>query len=258
MAVNHYFARTGETTYAPTLHCEGAWSPEDYHFASLAGLVVHVAERSCPEGDTKKLARVSYDILGRLPLKEATVLVETIRPGRKIELVQVTVQLEGRSAIIARIWYLEAWDTAEVADPLGQTFPLPEDCVDQRFSEAWGGGYIRQLTGRRVTGLPAGEFFTWFTSPNRLVDADERIPLAEYFSRIDTANGITAKHSPEEWAFPNVDLTVHIYRHPEGEWTGLEATNAWGPEGTGVTSSILHDLDGPLGRAEQMQALGRL
>lgn len=258
MMSQHYFTRTGENTFAPTIHCEGAWSPEDYHFASLAGLVVHVAERSRPAGDTKKLARVSYDILGRLPLAEATVEVETLRPGRKIELVQVTVKLAGRDAIIARIWYLEAWDTSAVADAFSQTFPLPDDCVDQGFSTAWGGGYIRQLIGRKVAGLPEGEFFTWFTSPAALVDSDERIPLAEYFSRIDTANGITAKHSPEQWAFPNVDLTVHMYRHPEGEWTGLEATNTWGPSGTGVTSTTLHDLSGPLGRAEQMQALGKL
>ncbi|WP_291313140.1 thioesterase family protein [Corynebacterium sp. UBA2622] len=258
MAEEHYFTRTGTDTYAPTINCEGAWSPEDYHFAALAGLVVHVAERCRPEGDTKKLARVSYDILGRLPLEEARVSVETLRPGKKIELVEVTVELAGRPAVVARIWYLAPQDTADVADPAAQTFPLPDECDDQRFSDTWDGGYIRQLTGRKVTGLPEGEFFAWFTSPTRIVDADERIALAEYFSRIDTANGVTAKRSPREWAFPNVDLTVHMYRHPEGEWTGLEASNRWGPAGAGVTSTTLHDLRGPLGRVEQMQALAKL
>lgn len=184
--------------------------------------------------------------------------VGTVRPGKRIELVQVTVELAGRPAITARIWYLEPQDTSGVADPHARAFPLPEECVDQRFSDTWGGGYIRQLTGRMATGLPEGQFFSWFTSPTRIVDTDGRIALAEYISRIDTANGITATRSPEEWAFPNVDLTVHMYRHPEGEWTGLEATNRWGPAGAGVTSTTLHDLHGPLGRAEQMQAVRKL
>ncbi|AWB83461.1 thioesterase family protein [Corynebacterium liangguodongii] len=253
-----YFRRTGDMAFAPTSHCEGAWSAQDYHFSSLAGLIVHVAQRSREPGDTKRLVRVSYDILGRLPLEEASVEAKTIRPGRKIELVEVTVHLAGRAAIIARIWYLDALDTSDVETATQQTYPAPEECKDQGFSGMWEGGFIRQLVGRKVTGLPEGTFFSWFTSETTMVDTDERIALAEYFSRIDIANGIAVHHSPTEWAFPNVDLTVHLYRYPSGRWNGLESTNVWGPDGAGLTSTILHDIDGPLGRAEQLQALGRL
>ncbi|QDR76945.1 hypothetical protein E3227_01945 [Corynebacterium sanguinis] len=144
-----YFRRTGDTTFAPTTHCEGAWSAQDYHFSSLAGLIVHVAQLSRDPDDTKRLVRVSYDILGRLPLEEANVAVETIRPGRKIELVEVTVSLAGRAAIIARIWYIDALDTRDVETPTQQTYPVPEDCEDQ-------GRRVHPPTHRAQGHRPAG------------------------------------------------------------------------------------------------------
>jgi hypothetical protein len=51
--------------------------------------------------------------------------------------------------------------------------------------------------------------------------------------------------------FPNVDLTVHLYRRPEGPWVGLDTSVAFGPTGLGLTASVLHDRLGELGRAEQ-------
>lgn len=52
--------------------------------------------------------------------------------------------------------------------------------------------------------------------------------------------------------FPNVDLTVHLHRQQRGAWTGLDTTVTFGPSGQGLTSSVLHDLDGSVGRAEQI------
>ncbi|EFF89683.1 conserved hypothetical protein [Streptomyces sp. e14] len=51
---------------------------------------------------------------------------------------------------------------------------------------------------------------------------------------------------------PNVDLTVHLHRRPEGGWTGLDTTVVFGPSGQGLTSTVLHDVRGPVGRAEQI------
>ena len=90
-----------------------------------------------------------------------------------------------------------------------------------------------------------------------MVAGEERSTVADYVARIDTANGIAVRRSPEEWAFPNVDLTVHLYRRPTGRWNGFDTTVSWGAEGIGLTSSVLHDVRGPLGRAEQSLTLRR-
>lgn len=60
------------------------------------------------------------------------------------------------------------------------------------------------------------------------------------------------REQPTEWMFPNVDLTIHLHRQPEGRWTGLDTTVVFGPTGQGLTSTVLHDVNGPVGRAEQI------
>ena len=51
--------------------------------------------------------------------------------------------------------------------------------------------------------------------------------------------------------FPNLDLTVHLFRQPAGGWLGLDTTVSFGPAGQGLTSSVLHDEQGPLGSVQQ-------
>jgi len=50
-------------------------------------------------------------------------------------------------------------------------------------------------------------------------------------------------------------LTIHFLREPVGEWLGLEITGNIGKTGGGITSAILYDTDGLLGRSEQSQTV---
>src|SRR5699024_8890437 len=90
------------------------------------------------------------------------------------------------------------------------------------------------------------------STPVDLAAGESASPLASYIGRVDTANGIAAREEPSEWMFPNVDLTIHLYRQPQGAWTGLDTTVVFGSSGQGVTSTVLHDVHGPVGVAEQM------
>ncbi len=45
------------------------------------------------------------------------------------------------------------------------------------------------------------------------------------------------------------------HRRTEGRWTVLDTTVAFGPTGQGVTSTVLHDLTGPVGHAQQILIL---
>ncbi|MFF3638596.1 hypothetical protein [Streptomyces sp. NPDC002250] len=85
-----------------------------------------------------------------------------------------------------------------------------------------------------------------------LVAGEPSTPLASYVALVDTANGIAVQQDPEHWMFPNLDLTIHLHRAPRGPWTGLDTTVTFGPSGQGLTSSVLHDVDGPVGHAEQI------
>lgn len=257
MSADSYFIRTGPTTYLPTGHAEGAWSREEHHFSPLAGLMVHAIERT--RGNSLlQLARLSFDILGRIAFEEVDIAVEVIRPGRTIELVEATLTIAGRSVIRVRAWYLLASDMPVNAGTHLESLRAPEHCPERDILDMWGGGFMQQLQAREALTVTPGRGATWLTSPRRLVDDDEPIPVAEYCALIDTANGLAVRKDPREWAFPNVDLSVHFFRQPEGRWVGLDTSVDWGATGVGITSSVLHDIHGPVGRASQCLTIRQL
>jgi hypothetical protein len=53
------------------------------------------------------------------------------------------------------------------------------------------------------------------------------------------------------WFSLNTELTVHLHREPVGEWICLDAKTTLSHGGTGIATSILSDLDGPIGVGAQ-------
>lgn len=56
----------------------------------------------------------------------------------------------------------------------------------------------------------------------------------------------------------NPDLTVHLHRHPTGEWVALDAATNAESVGVGLATSSLPDERGPIGRAVQSLLVDRL
>ena len=259
MTTDALFRRLGPDTFAPTPHAGGAWADGECHFSAAAGLLVHAVEqfRARNGNPELQLARVSFDILGALPLAEIDVRVEMLRPGRTIELVQATAFIAGRSVITARAWSLVASDTADAAAREHAPLPAPEECPPSGLGADWPGGFITQLEARQAAETRPGRGAVWLRSSVPLLEGEGAGEVAEHFSRIDIANGVAPRQEPGQWAYPNVDMTVHLFRRLTGEWTGLDTTVEWGPTGVGVTSSVLHDATGPAGRVEQCLTLRR-
>ncbi|RKT20065.1 thioesterase superfamily protein [Streptomyces sp. 1114.5] len=264
-APESYYQRTGEHSYKPTPHAQGAWHPDEQHFSPLAGLIVHAIDCHRADGhradsqgadrrqtgDSLALARISFDILGLIALEEFEITVETVRPGRTIELVEATVVIGERAVVRARAWFLAELDTAAVAGTHDEPIPAPEEFEPWAMSELWGGGYIASIDVRRRERAP-GRAAAWISTPVGLVAGEPSSPQASFVALVDTANGIAVRQSPTAWMFPNTDLTIHLFRRPEGRWTGLDTRVSFGPAGHGVTSTVLHDEHGPIGRAEQI------
>ncbi|GAA1969686.1 thioesterase family protein [Kitasatospora viridis] len=248
-----YYQRIDEHRYKPTAHAGGAWNLDEQHFSPLAGLIVHAIDRhrAARPDDGLVLARISYDILGRIALDECEITVQTVRPGRTVELVEAVVVIGGRPVVRARAWLLETLDTSAVADTPVAELPAPESLDPWPMGELWGGGYIASIDVRRHRERP-GRSTAWLSTPHELVAGEPAGPHAAFIALVDTANGIAVQQPPTEWMFPNVDLTIHLHRRPEGRWTGLDTTVSFGPTGHGVTSTVLHDTAGPVGRAEQI------
>ena len=62
---------------------------------------------------------------------------------------------------------------------------------------------------------------------------------------------MTVREDPRAVAFPNVDLTAHFFTEPRGAWVGFDTRVSFGATGMGVTSSVIHDVHGPVGTLNQ-------
>ncbi|WP_193570977.1 thioesterase family protein [Diaminobutyricibacter tongyongensis] len=259
-----YFERLDSDRYRPTIHAGGAWNAAEIHFSPLGGLVVHAIDlhraAQAPDGqqpdgqqpDSKQLGRISFDILGFLAAEDCTIRVETIRPGRTIELVEASVAIAGRTAVLARAWFIDVVDTTSVAGGEPEALPGPDALTRWPMDDTWPGGYIDSLEVRPLRPPVPGRATAWLGTDTRLVAGEIASPHASFITLVDTANGIAVRQPPTSWLYPNLDLTIHLYRQPEGSWVGLDTTVTFGPAGHGLTSSVLHDTSGPVGRAEQI------
>lgn len=252
-----YFERTGPTTFRATEHTGGAWALDEQHIAPALGLLAHVVElhrdqrRDESPAEALPLARLSYDILGTLPIGEVETTVTVRRPGRTIELVEATLSHGGRPAVLLRAWLLQPRDTTTVAGSPAPRIPTPEDTEPWDPTTVWPGGFIKIAQLRRTQSEPGRAHF-WVRTDEPLV-ADEPVsPTAAAIGLFDIANGMTVREDPKRVAFPNLDLTAHLVRAPRPGWVGFDTTVTFGDSGIGLTCSVLHDEDGPIGTLNQI------
>jgi hypothetical protein len=247
-----YFLRTGENAFTPTEHVGGAWQTDEQHIAPALGVLTHAVEldhaRRRPT-DLLTLSRLSFDILGVLPLEEVRVSVRVLRPGRTIELVEAELSHDGRAAVLLRAWLVAEGETAGLAGTHLPPLPAPDELPEWDPTTVWDGGFIASARLRRDEVAPGRGRF-WVRTDVPLLD-ESTSPLARAAGLFDIANGMTVRAKPSEVLFPNVDLTAHLFRSPRPGWLGFDTTVSYGPNGHGLTSSVLHDEDGPIGTLAQ-------
>lgn len=247
-----YFERVGADCFRATEHVGGAWDTATQHIAPALGLLAHLVEtdRDARRSDGLVIGRLSYDILGTMPLAVVDVSVRVLRPGRTIELVEAVMSHAGRAGVRLRAWLLQPGETDGVAGSDLPALPPPDAVPAWDPTTVWPGGFIASVEVRRDQLAPGRARF-WVRTPLPLLAGEEVSGLARAAGLLDIANGMTVREDPHRVTFPNVDLTAHLFRAPAGEWLGFDTTVSFGPGGLGLTSSVLHDAAGPVGTSAQ-------
>lgn len=243
--------------FESTIHAQGAWQDDELHMATVSGLVAAELEAFQPREDFM-ISRISFDILGKLHAGEIKVVTEMVRPGRTIELVQSTVYAQGRAVVVGRTWKIITSDTSRVATIHDEPLPPVDDAEPwDGMSERWPGGFIKGLSTRILPDHAPGHGRIWLSSTTAMIEGEPTSPLVRLMGLIDTANGVAPlAHPIDDGAFfANVDLTIHLLREPVGEWLGLATSANIGLIGGGITSAVLHDSRGVLGRSQQAQTV---
>ena len=243
--------------YKSTIHAQGAWNAHEQHMAPATGIICAELDHFSARSDLR-IGRISLDILGLIPAGEFQIETRIIRPGKTIELIESTMSAHGKSCIQARTWRMMMSDTQAVAGLEDQKVADPDEGILWEEIRNWPGGYIQSLEARRLD-RRAGKGIVWLTNPYDMVEGQIHSDFVKLMGMVDTANGIVTRQGwPFNYTSPNLDLQIHLYRMPIGKWLGLETVQQYGDDGIGLTSSILHDLNGPFGRAEQILTLRKL
>lgn len=239
----------------PTERARGPWDPRAQHGGAPAALLASALE-SATAGDFR-VARVTCELLRPVPLVPLTVAVRLLRPGRRVQLAEAELSHDGRAVARATgLRLLRTPGTTPAATPpaSGRVPPLPAPQPSagppgtQGASFGSHGVEIRFVDGHWAQPGPAT---AWLRLRVPLVAGEHTSPLARAVAAADFGNGLSAAVPWEEWAFINPDLTVYVDRAPVGDWIAVAARTTLRADGSGLTDSALHDLEGPLGRAVQ-------
>jgi hypothetical protein len=235
-----------------TQHTVGPWSAEAQHMGPPAALLTRALE-GCAMARPSTLMRLTFEVLGPVPVGEVTVQAGVERPGRTVELLSAELTAGGRAVVRARAWRIALTDTAAVAG--GGTPPMapPTDTEPMVIPYGWRRGYLDATEWRSISGgmTGSGEARVWARTLVDVVAGEPPTPLQRLCAIADSGNGVSTRLDVRQWLFINTDLSLHLYRGPVGEWFGLDAETAIGPSGAGVAASVLHDEAGALGRAAQ-------
>ena len=246
-----FYIQLDEHRFESTEHTIGPWSNDSQHAGPPSALLGRAIEG---EGANKNfhVARITFEILGPVPIEPLSVACEVVRPGRSVELLEATLSTDEMTVMKARAWRMRESGPhdLEAVLPHYDQPPPPEEGADVIKLDH---GYLKSMETRFTDGefMAKGPATAWFRMRHPLVAGEETSPLSRVLIAADSGNGISATLDWAKWLFINPDLSVYLHRYPEGEWVCLEAATTPGKNGVGIALSTIYDRRGPIGQGIQ-------
>jgi hypothetical protein len=248
-----FYLPDGEDRFLATELTRGPWDPRAQHAGPPAALLGRAVERFGERADLHT-ARVTFEIMRPVPIAAVQVAARRLRDGRKVDLVEASLTAGGvevMRAVALRIRGAELPLPPGLGEP--RRLPGPEQGRDQPFFPTGQEvGYHTAMEWRFVAGsfLEAGPATVWLRMRHPLLPGEAPSPLVRVLAAADSGNGVSAALDYRRWLFVNADLTVYLARPLAGEWVALEAATTVA-DGVGLATSVIHDEQGPVGRALQ-------
>jgi hypothetical protein len=251
--------------FIATEHARGPWDPQALHGGAAAALMTSAFERMQP-GAEMPIARLGFELLRPVPFGPLSLSLAIVRPGRRVQ--ELAGELRCGERLIVRASALrvqrvptdlpeqpaaqDAWADRQMPGPQDGTpvrFALDDEVDDEENKSSFAASAMEMRWLSEPRALGPGR--VWMRLRHPLLPGQELTSLARLAAAADFANGISATLPFTRFLFINADLTIHLQRHPRGEWIGLDARTLLHGGGSGLSESVLHDLDGPVGRAFQ-------
>ena len=244
----------------PTIYATGAWSPGAVRGPAVAALFASFLE---PPGAT--VARMTMDLVAPVPLRRLRLEVIDQGGGRRVQRSTAVLCDGDRAVARAEALYVTGAATQDPdasvnRPPCPELGPPPAPLEESPPARSEPPDYERHAMARHTRQGPGEAFHGWFSLlmpvfTERPISGFQCAAAAAYYSSGGTATVLPQK----EWSYKNLDLTVSLTRRPVGDWIGLVAERSTlGDQGVGVAASVLHDVQGPIGRGVVTQFLEQL
>jgi hypothetical protein len=246
-----FYVPLGDGLWRATPHAAGPWDAGSQHGGPPSALLGRAVQRCQPRADLM-VTRFTCEILRAIPVGDISVQARVARPGRNVELLEATASADGLEVARAAAWRVRRTGSPAVPSRLPVPPGLP-DGSPSRPPAAWAGGYISAIEWRQARGSlgAPGPATLWARMRYPLVPDEEPTPLERVLTIADSGSGASWELDMRRWLFINPELTVHLHREAAGEWICLDSQTAISTGGTGLATSVLSDLQGPVGVAAQ-------
>jgi Thioesterase-like superfamily len=243
-----FFEPAGPGNFIATGATAGPWSPDAQHGGPPSALAARELERHEPD-ENMRLARVAVDILRPVPVGPLTASTRTLRPGKRVALLETVLESNGQPVLVARGWRITKLADGPVVTRAAAAPEIPAAAKPPRFPGGNVDGYLSHTEWRFEAGNfdEPGPCKAWARPRIPLLPGEEVSPMSRSLLLADSGNGVSMALDPRIYIFINVDLTVILHRDPAGEWLLLDAVTTMDGTGTGLAESTLSDTAGEIG-----------
>lgn len=260
MTPQTFWVPEGDDQFTATMHTQGPWNPQFEHGGPPGALLVRQLELCSPRVDMM-LGRISINILGPIPIATLSARARLVRPGRSVELLEASLEHEGRAVMQASAWRVRIPTDRPPAVEEPQAAPTlpPAPTPSSSPTAEWNCGFLNATEWRFVQGgyTQNGPATVWVRPRYPLLPGEEMTPTQRLILSADSANGVSSPLDIRSWQFVPPELTVHILRPPTGEWICLNAHTLIQSEGIGFTTADLFDERSFVGKSGQTLLISR-
>lgn len=250
--------------YVPSGLTRGPWHPNAQH-GGAPGALLAACAADFDGGFEAVIARMTIELLRPVPLSPLAIEVALERPGRKVQLLALSMRSNEIEVARARALRIRT-ETIELPEDLTRDAPPPGPHAGTVSLPSWRHPsnletfHRHAVEHRFVEGAfdRAGPSTDWIRLRVPVIAGRETPPVARVVAAADFGNGVSWELDRERgYSFINPDLTVHLTRPPEGEWICLQSRSRFTNNGVGFAESLLWDPKGPLGRSVQSLLVSR-
>jgi hypothetical protein len=258
MAHDALFRMDGDR-FIPHELTRGPWAPDAMHGGPIAALLARAGERVEAPGPMHP-ARMTLELMRPVRLVPLAVDARVIRPGKKVQWVEVRLLAEGTELARATLLRLRTaaipWPARTAGGDTTRPFGGPDAAkpAPAPWSRDYPPAYHGTATEHRVIRGDWGALgpsTDWIRLRLPIVAGETPSPFQRVAAVADFGNGISSALPFESHRFINADLTITLHRLPATDWVCLDATTYPEPHGVGVAESVLYDERGRIGHAAQ-------